>query len=60
MASYLFVVQQGKRDELYINIADNEGLMKSSPSRGFRSTTAYLLFISNPLQLKLFSYLKYI
>ena len=49
----IYFLQEDKRDEMYINIVDNEELMKSSPSRGFRSTTVYFLFISNPLQQKI-------
>lgn len=50
---FFFFLQEDKRDETCFNIVDNEGLMKFSPSRGFRSTTMYLLFISNPLQQKI-------
>lgn len=53
----IYFLQEDKRDEMYINIVDNEELMKSSPSRGFRSTTVYFLFISNPLQQKINFYL---
>lgn len=51
----LAVVYCGKRNESYSNIADYEGLMKLSPSRGFRSTTVYPLFTSNPPQLRISS-----
>lgn len=53
----IYFLQEDKRDETYINIVDNEELMKSSPSRGFRSTTVYFLFISNPLQQKINFYI---
>ena len=58
MATYHIIyrsVQCEERDESYSNIAGHEGLMKFSPSRGFRSTTVHPSLISNPPQLKFFT-----
>lgn len=61
MATYRIIyrpIQCEERDESY-SIAGHEGLMKFSPSRGFRSTTVQPSLVSNPPQLKFFYYSTY-